>query len=412
MATLHAKNRPPSAAHRWLPCPFSATVAPLYERDETDASLKGDLWHRLMETRIVFGTLPKDCDPDAAEALELLAEYVDKRFKELSYDPALGACSVEIYVEQQLDIPETGEFGTADIIIVSLSTLEILDEKSGYVPVTVEHNDQLMTYLLGAIAKYGPRPKYRLGIHQPNFDHVDGPLRFWEPTEDDIMVFRQRVGESIANPDRISAGPHCKATYCEHRGACAAFAEYARNDLALGWHTPELKGMDDVLLAKALDASDELGGWRTELRSEAMRRIMNMDRRIHGYKVVKGRRSRSVHDVRGLVSSVLAALGLEWARRLFPDLVWVADLPVEREEVLKQIGTPKHIEDVIKQYARQHNLPRTGWKMLYDNVVSEYIREVSNGLTLERAIDGRPAHKRGSEFGVLDPAKPNEVITL
>lgn len=402
MATLHAKNRPPSAAHRWLPCPFSATVAPLYPRDETDASLKGDLWHRLMEDRITFGTLPKDCDPDAAEAMEDLADYIGKRFKELGPQ-------TRIYVEQQLDIPETGEFGTADIIIVSPEVLEILDEKSGYVPVEVGYNDQLMTYLLGAIAKYGPRPKYKLGVHQPNFDHVDGPLRFWEPTEDDIMVFRQRVSESIANPDRVSAGPHCKATYCEHRGACAAFAEYARNDLTLGWHTPELKGMDDVLLAKALDASDELGGWRTELRSEAMRRIMNMDRRIHGYKVVKGRRSRTVHDARGLVSSVLAVLGLEWARRLFPDLVWVANLPVEREEVLKQIGTPKHIEDVIKQYARQHNLPRNGWKMLYDNVVSEYIREVSNGLTLERAIDGRPAHKRGSEFGVLDPANASNL---
>lgn len=405
MATLHAKNRPPSAAKRWLPCPFSATVAPMYPRDDTDASLKGDLWHEHMETRITFGTLPIECDPDAADAMEDLAAYVDMRFKE-------GGPSAKLYIEQQLDIPETGEFGTADIIIVSDLFLEIDDEKSGYVPVKAEHNDQLMTYLLGAIAKYGARPKYRLGIHQPNFDHIDGPVRYWEPDETDIRIFRLRVKDSIENPDRILAGPHCKETYCEHRGACMAFAAYAKEDLALGWHTSELNAIDDAALSKALDASDELGGWRNEIRAEAMRRIMNMDRKIHGYKVVKGRRSRAVHDANGLVNSVLAALGREWASKLFPDLAWISDLSIEREEVLKHLGTPKHIEDVLKQYARQHYLPRNGWKMLYDNIVGEYIRETSNGLTLEKAIDGRPAHKRGSEFGIIDPANVNKAITL
>lgn len=405
MATAHAKNRPPSAAKRWLPCSFSATVDPMYGNEETNASLKGDLWHEHMETRIVLGTLPIDCDPDAADAMEDLADYVGRRFKE-------AGPGAKIYVEEQLDIPETGEFGTADIIIVSASALEIVDEKSGYVPVKVKLNDQLMTYLLGAIAKYGARPKYRLTIHQPNFDHIDGPLRFWEPTSEDVEAFRARVLDSIANVDRIMAGPHCKETYCDHRGACSAFAAYAQDDLSLGWHTSELKATDDATLAKALDASDELAGWRTELRAEAMRRIMNMDRKIDGYKVVKGRRNRAVSDPNGLVNSVLNALGTEWVRRLFPDLVWVVDLQIEREEVLKHLGTPKHIEDVLKQYARQHNLPRNGWKMLYDNIVGEYIRETAGGLTLERAIDGRPAHKRGSEFGVIDPAKPTTSITL
>lgn len=410
MATLHAKNRPPSAAKRWLPCPYSATVAPLYARDETDASLKGDLWHSLMEDLITFGTLPLTCDPDAAEMLQDLYDYVVKRFKELSRTPSFGEVSVNIFVEQQLDIPETGEFGTADVVIVAYEYLEIIDEKSGYVPVKVEHNDQLMTYLLGAIALYGPRPKYRLTIHQPNYDHVGGPLRYWEPTNDDVANFRLRVLDSMSNADRVFAGPHCKETYCEHRGACAAFATYAQEDLSLGWHTSELKAMDDATLAKALDASDELGGWRNELRAEAMRRIMNMDRKIDGYKVVKGRRNRAVSDPNGLVNSVLGSLGLDWCRRLFPDLVWVTDLPVEREEVLKHLGSPKQIEDVLKEYARQYNLPRNGWKMLYDNVVGEYIRETASGLTLERAIDGRPAHKRGSEFGVIGPATSDIVL--
>lgn len=378
----------------------------MYPNDETDASLKGDLWHRLMEDMITFGTLPKECDPDAAEAMEQLYEYVVKRFKE-------AGPSARIYIEVVLDIPQTGEFGTADIIIVCDDWMEVIDEKSGYVPVDVEHNAQELTYLLGAIAKYGPRQRYILTIHQPNYDHIDGPLRHWEPDQITLDMFEQNVLASIEQPDRAQAGPHCKASYCNHRGACEPFRLYAQNDLSLGWHPSEVKGMSDEDLAKALDASDELSGYRDKLRAEAMRRIMNMDRKVHGYKVVKGRRNRAVSDPRRLVCAVRDALGMEWAVRLFPELAW-ADLTgkLEREEVLKHLGTPKHIEDVLKQYARQHRLPRGGWKGLYDNVVGPYIRELNGGLTLERAIDGRPAHKRGSEFGVLDPAQAFKAITL
>jgi hypothetical protein len=169
----------------------------------------------------------------------------------------------------------------------------------------------------------------------------------------------------------------------------------------------------------ALDASDELGGYRTELRVEAMRRILNMDRIINGYKVVKGRRSRSVIEPMKLVYAVRDQLGVEWAARMFPDFGW-ARLALEfeiaqsslGEEILKSLGTPKHIEDVIKQYARMSAISvRGGWKNVYDAVVGPYIRETANGLSLEKAIDGRPAHKRGNEFGVLNPPADGTNLT-
>jgi hypothetical protein len=412
MATAHAKNRPPSAAKRWLPCPFSATVAPMYPNDETDASLKGDRWHDGMETRLVFGTLPKDCDPNMAEAMDDLADKLDKLFK--AYPGG------KLYVEVQLDIPQTGEFGTADILYVHPQIIIVVDEKSGYVPVKVQYNEQMLTYLLGAIALHGPRPQYILGIHQPNFEHIDGPFRTWEPTQADVSEFEQRLLYSVANPDLIAAGPHCKESYCQHRGACEAFRVYCQDDLSLGWFPSEVRGMSDADLSAALDAADQLAGQRDQLRMEAMRRILNMDRRIDGYKVVKGRKQREVRHPQAVVFAVKEQLGLEWALRLFPSLQWAEEAlapaigqnAVLDEDVLKCLGTAKHIEDVIKQYARQFNLPRGGWKKVYDNVVGQYIVENANGLTLERAIDGRPAHKRGSEFGVLDPAKMNTLPQL
>lgn len=406
MATAHAKHRPPSGAKGWVSCPLYAKVAPLYNRADTEQSLKGDLWHELMETLFAYGTLPLDCDPDAADALQDFYDYVMGLFKEYP--------GGKLYIEEVLDIPETGEFGTVDILFVHPEIIVVLDHKSGYVAVEVRENYQMLTYLLGAIARFGPRPKYLLGVHQPNYDHVDGSLRTWEPDHSDVEIYRDKVLWSMENPDHVQAGPHCKETYCEHRGACAAFHEYVVNDLSLGWHPTEIKGLDDAKLAKALDAADQVNGYRQELRAEAMRRIMNMDRKIEGYKVVKSRRNRSVTDARALVGAVRDTLGPEWAFRLFPELAWasVEQVLTLREEILKHLGTPKHIEDVLKQYARQMKLPRNGWKMLYDNVVGQYIRETAAGLTLEKAIDGRPAHRRGSEFGVIDPANATKGTTV
>lgn len=398
----HAKNRPPSAAKRWLSCPYSAVVAPTYGNDPTAASDKGDLWHAGMETMVTLGTLPLDCDPDIAEAMEDLNDYVLKRFKE-------AGPGARIYVEEHLDIPQTGEFGTCDILIVCDEWLEIIDEKSGYI-VVEPTTEQLAVYLLGAIARFGPRPKYKLTIHQPNYDHIDGPIRSFEPTEQDLATLEYNIHLSITEPERVTAGSHCKATYCPHRGACEAFRAYCMDDLVLGWHSSELKSMDDLKLSEALDASDELGGWRNELRAEAMRRIINMDRNIPRYKVVKARKQRAVFDAPGLIANVQKQMGIEWARKMLPDLTWVPNLQPTLPDALKCIGTPKHIEDVIKQFSRVTKMKRGAWKNVYTEVVGPYIRETNSGLTLERAIDGRPAHKRGSEFSAINPASITTVL--
>jgi hypothetical protein len=387
----------------------------MYPNDKSLQSLKGDRWHEYMDTLITFGTLPLATDADAAEELEVLNDYVKARVRYMGP-------GTRTFIEQRVDIPESKSWGTADIILVSPQELEVIDEKSGYVPVKVDLNEQLMNYLLGAINLYGPRPKYTITIHQPGYDHVLGPLRSYDPQEAEIEDFRERIKASLKAKDTVVAGPWCKETYCPHRGACRAFHDYTKTSLAIGWHTSEVKAITDGQLAMALDASDELGGYRTELRVEAMRRILNMDRLIDGYKVVKGRRSRSVINPQALVHNVTLQLGALWAARMFPDtnfwrdaleaeLAYVRDIP---EEILKLLGTPKHIEDVIKSYARQTGMSvRGGWKNVYDAVVGPYIRETANGLSLEKAIDGRPTHKRGSEFGTVeDPATSSNVLNL
>jgi hypothetical protein len=408
--TAHAKNRPPSAAKRWLSCPYSASIVSMYPRDETDASLKGDQWHEYMETILTYGTLPVNTDPDAYDAMHELLEYTLKRFSEMG-----GAKQTKMFVEQRLDIPQTREFGTADIILVSDKEIEIIDEKSGYVPVEVKMNPQLMIYLLGAIALHGPRKKYTITLHQPNYDHVDGSLRSYAVNDEDIEWLEREIKYALANEDQCSAGKHCKETYCDHRGSCQIFMDYVQRDLKLGWHTSEIKSISDEMLSTALDAADELSGWRNSLRSEAMRRIMNMDRKVNGYKVVKGRKSRAVVNPSELANAMYDAIGAEWAIKLFPDLspfLSALSFPLIADDpALKFIGSAKHVEDICKLYCNQNRGPRGAWKTVYDTFAAPYIRDTANGLTLERAIDARPSHKRGSEFGSL-VSTPNQVVTI
>lgn len=412
----HAKSRPPSAAKRWLSCPESAVIVPMYPNDETDASTKGDEWHGIMEDRLLFGIVASSADPDAAEAVEDLAAYVAERKNTLK---------ATVYVEEKLDIPETGEFGTADVILDGHTTIEIIDLKSGYVPVDVKMNAQMMTYLLGVIARFGERKHYKLTIHQPNFDHIEGSLRSFEPTAEDVEWFRREVLYSVNNPSELKAGTHCKDTYCPHRGSCEAFLMYVQADLMLGWHPSEVKSIGDDMLANALDAADELAGWRTELRGEAMKRIVQMDRQIHGYKVVKGRKQRAIRQPAQLIRAIWQNLGEDYGAMLFPDLDFIADkvkdtlkqccptdagiVPVP-DFLLKNLGTAKHVEDVIKAYSRKMHLPRGGWQKIYENIVGEYINEHAGGLTLEKAIDGRPAHKKGNEFGAI--ISPSNSVTI
>lgn len=403
MATAHAKNRAPSAAKRWLSCPQSALITPMYPNDETDASLKGDYEHSVMEDTITWGMVPDNAEPDLYEHMTQLLEYVRER------KAALGP-TCKVYVEVRLDIPETGEFGTVDILLVSDKAIEVIDYKSGYVPVHVKMNAQMLVYLLGAIAKHGERKHYKISIMQPNYDHIDGTLRHYEPTEDDIEWLRREIKYSMDNEDECKAGKHCKETYCPHRGACQPFREYVGRELALGWFPSEVRAMPDEDLEKALDDSEVLAGYRNELRGEAMRRIVNMGRSFKGFKVVKGKRSREIAKPVDLIENVRSQLGDKYAIALFPDLApYLSSLsfPMTKDDsALKFLGTAKHVEDIIKLYAKDHKLPRGGWKGVYDTVVSEYIRENANGLTLEKAIDGRPAYKRGSEFAPITASTP------
>lgn len=395
----HAKYRPPSSAERWLSCPESAYIMHLYPNEQSDASIKGDEAHGHLENAFVFGIMPDTPDPDMDLNIQDVLRWIKNTKAEYGKD-----CVV--HAERRYAIPETGEFGTSDVTFVTPKVLHIADYKDGYVPVDIKMNAQMMTYLLGAIAEFGERKTYKITVMQPNYPHADGPIRTIEVMEEEVEWFRNEVKYAV-NARGFQAGKHCKKTYCPHRGTCATFHEYAENALSDAYNTSDLNGITDDKLSQALDHAEILQGWRKELRTEALRRVMQRDAKIPGYKVVRSRINREFKndEARDEVYQVLLNMGYQIEDLTEKEPIEVAGNVIYSQKPLTVPGVERMVKQKYKMFGRGK------WKAVWDEHIQQHIREFSGSLTLERAIDGRPAHTRGSEFGSLKTAQPTQVST-
>jgi hypothetical protein len=384
----HAKHYPPSSAKRWLSCPASVNVVGLYHNGESDSSIRGTQAHMLLETALTWGVVPDFHDIDMVYRVQKAYDYI-KTLKAVYPDG-------QFFYEVRIDIPETGEFGTADVVIVTRDTIHVIDYKDGWVPVNANFNSQMMTYLLGLIAKYGKRHKYVLTIIQPNYTHKDGAIRHYEPTQSTMDWFREEVQKAVAS-DHFTAGKHCRETYCPHRGSCAAFLAWAPENLQYAWYPSDVNGMTDDQLAEALDAADVLQGYRDQLRGEALRRMTRQDRTIRGYDVKRGRGKRA------WASEAIAARVLDAMRAL-----GAKEDDLYEKTALSVAG----VERWFKRRFRNSTDPGM-WQDEFWKVTEGCITGGEHGLTVERDIDGRKSFKRGSEFSPLKEKEPeNNLLTV
>lgn len=374
--TEHAEHRPPSSAARWLSCPASVTVMPLYAGEDSDASVAGTIAHQLLATAIEWGIVPDYWDIDMVYRVQMAYEYYLKTLKDYGQN-------VEAYTEVRLDIPETGEFGTTDIIFVTKSLIHIIDYKDGYVPVDVRKNAQCMTYLLGAIARFGERPNYKITIIQPKYVHKDGMIRHDDITPDDIAWFRNEVQHAMTQ-SHFSAGKHCRKTYCPHRGTCAAFAAWAVEHPQDAFFPSDFNAMTDLQLGEMLDLSDILQGYRDQLRAEALRRMTRMDRIIPGYDVKKGRSERRFSN--GLAQDRVFAKMRE---------LGATDADLYEKVPVSVAGVERFFK---KKYRGQG---RGAFMQPFAECIAGNVTGGDNALVVEKDIDGRKSWKKGQEFGPL-----------
>lgn len=386
----HAKNRPPSSAARWLSCPASASVLLHYPNDESDASIKGTLAHTLLDAYLTFGVKPNTDDPDMDLNVIDAGDWAKERKAQYGKD-------CKMHVETRLDIPQTGEFGTADIVFETPTVLEIVDYKNGYVPVEIYMNAQMMTYLLGAIAKFGTRKKYIITVIQPNYNHRDGIIRSWSPDKEQLEWFENEVKYSMQYPDNFAAGKHCKTTYCAHRGNCATFMAWGKNNAGNAWWPHEINATTDEELAAALDHAEVLHGLRDEMRKAAIVRIMQHGRSIEGYKCVKSKSNREFAGDEGREACYNALLHMGYElHELTNKKTTIVGKTTFTEQTLLTVAD---VERMVKQKFKIFG--RGKWKEVWDEQFAPHIRVFSGSITLERAIDGRPSVTPGSEFDEL-----------
>lgn len=225
-----------SGSHVWFDgrCPASIRMSRGYPNEGNDASELGTAAHELGEFCVRYNTPPADCkgmvfynhvvDDDMINAVELY--YNTLRGLQSKY----GAAPL---LEQRVTLTSLGRndvFGTCDAIFILGQILIIRDYKHGLGPVEVVDNTQLIGYAIGALDTYnlwGQIKTVDIGLVQPRAMHINGPVRNWVYTIEDMQKWQMRYMTSVEQADsphtKPNAGPWC--THCRARANCRARME-------------------------------------------------------------------------------------------------------------------------------------------------------------------------------------------
>jgi hypothetical protein len=181
---------------------------------------------------------------------------VDKRMAdaaESAYDHAMPVLeSAVVYgVEDQFDIPATGQWGTMDIWALSYDKdfshwiLDVWDFKNGRHPVSARENPQIRLYANGVYEHTRPKHKgaampMRLHILQPNaYQYGDDGLDTWVTTsvKNDKWIaemVKPAINAILKGTAKRIPGEHCRN--CPGAGRCPELAAASMRAAKLDWN--------------------------------------------------------------------------------------------------------------------------------------------------------------------------------
>ena len=279
------------------------------------AALEGTLAHAHAEHRLLFGGWKPDIEPDMRGFLQGYVEFCESF---MGFSTLNG-------VETHVHVPQVHElcWGWVDFWSYNAKNglLDVVDLKYGQgVQVYPDENPQLMLYALGAwnhlAALVGTDPRVttgefnriRLWIAQPRCGEGHKPLRTWECGPSELLKFRDRYAQAVAQAISADPGPPvvgkwCK--FCHRKAACpsqlAEVHELARLDFAVPAETDKL--------ARALELAPVVRAWADEVERYALEEALK-GRSIPGKKAVAGRSSRYWSDEKRAADFLLGRLKL------------------------------------------------------------------------------------------------------
>jgi hypothetical protein len=224
------------------------------------------------------------------EMLTHVETYFDYVAQVVHNYPTAPHAVVEKRVDYSHIAPEG--FGTADCIIIGDTTLHVIDFKYGKgVPVSGEHNPQMMLYALGALKAYQMLyaiETVKTTVVQPRLNTIsEDALTTQELTSwgESIKETAQAAwdGKGAYNP-----GDWCR--FCRAGALCRT-----RMDHYTGQIMAEPALMSDWEVGTALKMARDMKKWAKALEEYALAEARN-GREIHGWKLVEGRSNREWED--------------------------------------------------------------------------------------------------------------------
>ncbi len=312
-----------SGASRWLACTPSARMEADFPDEQSIYAAEGTFAHAVADLRLareIANTIkPSEYKTKLAQlqknefytkALEGHIDAYVAQVAEIFLEHKKACPDTLVMLEQRLDfshcVPEG--FGTGDVVIISDTTLEVIDLKYGKgVQVYAVDNPQTRLYSLGALASHGMLydfDRVRMTIVQPRLDHIDSEelptdaLTAWGESIKSLaaMAF-EGAGEAVS-------GTHCK--FCRARAVCRTRAE---ENLALAEYEFKKGGYLKLSeLADILTRAPELMKWAADVAAYCLEKATGSEKLVFpGHKLVEGKANRRYTDPKAILDTLLVS---------------------------------------------------------------------------------------------------------
>lgn len=339
-----------SSSHKWLICTPSARLEEKFPNKTSEYMAEGTLAHEIAEFKVrayFLDPMPKTTYTRRLNRFkkeenfenEMLA-HTDTYLEFIKGEAMQTNTKPFIAVEQRVDFSKyvPDGFGTADCILISGDTLQVIDFKYGKgVKVEAQDNPQMKLYALGVLAQYGIfyNIKYiKMSIVQPRIDNISSyeipvePLLEWG----EKIVVPQAQKAFMGLGDYVQ-GEHCR--FCRAKGAC----EFrAKENMKVIEEIQEQTGvLSNSDIGEMLTKTDGIEQWIKDLRGYALETILKGED-IPGWEAVEGKSNRKITDV-DKAFEILEANGFDQA-------ILYERKPITLTELEKVVGKTKLTETI------------------------------------------------------------------
>ena len=189
-------------------------------KDRLDGITLSDYW---LGRTVELEGFAIEIGQEEIDIAETYVNYIRQRTEELNG---------KLLIEEKVYLNEISDdcWGTADAVILGEGNrMVIADLKSGNFPVDVNFNEQLMTYSLGALARFGnENTVIEMTIIQPSKKsfHKDGPIRSFDIQAVDLVdwgfnILKPACEEAMGEDPTYNAGDWCR--FCAYKPDCVTF---------------------------------------------------------------------------------------------------------------------------------------------------------------------------------------------